>query len=238
MSRIPGRLAALMMALCALTAVTACSGGDDKPGDTPAANQPDGSPTLQQASTAMAGLKSVAFTLATEDKPPIMVKSGDIKLLKSGDAEGTLQITQSGQSVEMKIVAVGDSIYIKGVTGGWRKVPKTMAAALYDPSAVLDPNRGISKLLTTVAGPKVEGTEKINGKDADRVRGTLPKDTLGGLIPGITSDIQGQVWINKADHRLVRVKAEIPPVASGGDKGSVIINFTEFDAPYTFKAPQ
>ncbi|GAA2576972.1 LppX_LprAFG lipoprotein [Actinomadura fulvescens] len=237
MPSIPGRIIALVMALFALTAVSACSGGDDEPSK-PAANQPDGAPTLKQASTAMAGLSSVAFTLATEGKPPIMVKSGDLKLLKSGDAEGTLQITQSGQAVEMKIVAVGASIYVKGVTGGWRQVPKAMAATLYDPSAVLDPDRGISKLLTTMTNAKVEGTEKVNGKDAERVRATLPRDSLGGLIPGITSDIDGQVWITKADHRLVKVKANIPPAAGGGDKGSVIINFTEFNAPYTFRAPK
>jgi lipoprotein LprG len=107
----------------------------------------------------------------------------------------------------------------------------------YDPSAVLDPNRGIPKLLTSVSSPTTEASEKVNGKDAFRIKATLTKDSVGGLIPGVSSDIQGLIWVAKADHRLLKVKGDLPPGADG-NKGSVIINFTEFDKPYQIKAPQ
>jgi lipoprotein LprG len=236
MSSLRGRFLPVFLVLFALVgASAACSGGDGgEAGRSPAF---DAGQVLRQASGAMAKLRSVGFTLGTEGKPPIIVRGGEIKLLRSGDAEGTMTIVQSGQSVEMQIVAVGQSVYIKGVTGGWRQVPKAMAATLYDPSAVLDPNRGISKLLSSVTGVKAEGREKADGKDSYRVGVTLPKAAIGGLIPGIASDVRGQLWVSSSDHRLIKVRGEIPPLAQGGEKGSVIINFTEFDSAYTIKAP-
>jgi lipoprotein LprG len=226
------------MLLCALVgaSATACSGEEAKPSGAQAPAF-DAGQVLRQASAAMANLKSVGFAMTTEDKPPVPVRGGEISLLRSGDAEGTLTIVQSGQSVEMEIVAVGQNVYIKGLTGGWRQVPKAMASTLYDPSAVLDPDRGISKLLSSVTGAKAEGREKADGKDSYRVGVTLPRAAIGGLIPGISSDVRGQLWVSASDHRLIKVRGEIPPLAQGGEKGSVIITFTEFDTPYKINAP-
>ncbi|GLW62913.1 lipoprotein LprG precursor [Actinomadura rubrobrunea] len=209
-----------------LVAATACSGGDDGGGE----KQPPPQDTLRRASTAMRDLRSVAFTLSTEGDPGVPVRSGDVRLLRNGDAEGTLNLQQSGQAVEMKIVALGETFYVKGVTGGWQRYPKQLAAAMYDPSAVLDPNRGISRLLSSVAQPEAEKTEKVNGKDAYKVRGTLPKDVVAGLIPGLKGDVKGHVWVGTADHRLLKVKGDV-------NGGSVTVTFTEFDKPYKISAP-
>ncbi len=212
----------------------ACKGGDDGDGGKRAGG-PDATATLRQSAQAMGAVQSVALALSTEDKPQIPVRGGDIKLLKSGDAEGTIQLAQAGQTVEMNLVALGDAFYIKAVTGGWRKLPKAMAATMYDPSAVLDPQRGISKLLTSVSGAKTEATEEVAGKDAHRIAVTLPREALGDLVPGINQDVPGKVWVSAADHRLLRVRGDLP--AEGGGKASVTIDFTEFDKPYQIAAP-
>ena len=240
MSRTRDRLVLLIPVLCLLLAaavLTACDG--DKGGDGGADAKPafDAADTLRKASAAMADLKSVGFTLSTEGEPPIMVRGGDLKLLRRGDAKGTLTVEQSGQSVEMQVVALADAVYVKSVTGGWQQVPKALVASWYDPSAVLDPQRGISRLLSSVTQPKAEGTEKVGGKEARRIGVVLPKAEIGGLVPGIESDVRGQVWIGTADDRLLKVRGEIPPAAEGGDRGSVIITFTEFDAPYSIRRP-
>jgi lipoprotein LprG len=228
-----GRFAPLILVLMGL--VAGCSGGGGSGGSQ--APPFDAAQTLRQASAAMANVKSVGFTLASEEKPPIPVRAGEIQLLRNGDADGTVTLEQAGQSVEMQLVSVGESVYIKGVTGGWRQVPKALAASMYDPSAVLDPDRGIAKLLTSLTGAKAEAKEKVNGKDAYRMGVTLPRAAIGGLVPGIESDVRGQVWVGAADHRLLKVRGEVPPLAQGGEKGAVIITFTEFDEPYEIKAP-
>jgi lipoprotein LprG len=226
------RVTAALSLLPALVVATACSGGADS-----TTSFPEGRKVLAQASAAMREVKSLGFTLDTEGSPPVSVKRGDIKLLKSGDAQGTLQITQAGQAVEITFVLVGQTVHYKGITGGYQKLPRAMVAQLYDPSALLDPERGVAKLLTTATGPKTEAREKADGKDAYRVRATLPKDVAAALVPGVTADLPGQVWVATGDHRPVKLRMEIP-VAGGAGKGSVIVSLKEFNADYKIVAPK
>lgn len=222
------RILVLVPVLLALVLSGACSGGG-------AAEKADfdAAQVMRQAAQAMGDLQSVAFTVESEGTTPVIVKGGDLKLLRGGDAEGTLTVEQQGQNVEMKVVAVGESIYLDAGTGGWRKLPKALAASMYDPSAVLDPERGIAKLLESAAGAEPQAVEKVDGVEAYRVGATLPKDRVSGLVPGIGADLEGQVWVNKADHRLVKVRGAFPE-----GKGAVVISFTEFDAPYEISAPR
>lgn len=225
------RIFALVLLLPGLLFAGACDGGGS--GEPAKKADFDAAQTLRQAAQAMGSLKSVAFTVESEGKTPVIVKGGDMKLLRGGDAEGTLTVEQQGQNVEMKVVAVGDSIYLDAGTGGWRKLPKALAASMYDPSAVLDPQRGIAKLLTSATAPQAQAVEKVDGKQTNRVGATLPKAQVAGLIPGINADLAGQVWVNRADHRLVKVRGEFPQ-----GQGAVVITFTEFDAPYKISAPR
>src|ERR671914_2638901 len=95
--------------MLAVVVVAGCSGGEPLP---------DGKQVLQQAAAAMRGVQSAGFAIRSEGNPPISVKSADGKLLRSGDAEGTLRLDQSGQRVEMAFTLVGDTVYFKGATGG------------------------------------------------------------------------------------------------------------------------
>lgn len=233
----PSIRAVAATAALVLTAVTACSGGSGGSGASGAGKGlPAGADLMRQSSTAMGEVKSVGFTIRTDGKPSLLVKSADGKLLKSGDATGTLQVVQSGATVEMAFTVLGDSVYLKGATGGYRKVPKALAAALYDPSAILDPQRGIAPLLAKATGPEAEGKEKVGGQEAYRVKATLPKDSAAALVPGITQDLPGEVWLGVTDHRLLKVKADLPPAADGG-KGTVTVTFTDFNGDFKITAP-
>ncbi|WP_067461933.1 LppX_LprAFG lipoprotein [Actinomadura macra] len=224
------RILTLAQVLLALVVVTACDGGG---ADKPAKADFDAAGTLRRASAAMATVKSVGLTMESEGKPPISVRGGDMKLLRNGDAQGTLTMEQSGMDVEMKVVASGSSVYLDAGTGGWQKVPRALAALKYDPSAVLDPERGIAKLLGSLQAPKPEAVEKVAGAEAYRVAAKLPKDRVAGLIPGVTTDVDGKVWVRKSDGRLVKVRGTFP-----GGKDTVLITFTEFDVPYKISAPR
>ncbi|GAA4229735.1 hypothetical protein GCM10022254_22850 [Actinomadura meridiana] len=225
------RILVLVLLLPGLLFAGACDGGGS--GESGKKPDFDAARVLREAAQAMGGVRSVAFTMESEGKTPVVVKGGDLKLLRNGDATGTLTVEQRGQSVEMKVVALGQSIYLDAGTGGWRKVPKVLAATMYDPSAVLDPERGIVKLLSSATAPRAEAVEKVGGKETDRVAATLPKEQAAALIPGVDTDLEGQVWVNRSDHRLVKLVGRFPK-----EKGSVVISFTEFDASYTVSAPK
>jgi lipoprotein LprG len=218
-----------------LTTATACSGSGSGGGS--GEKLPAGADLMKQSSTAMAEVKSIGFAIRTDGTSSLPVKSADGKLLKSGDATGTLQVVQSGATVEMAFTVLGDSVYLKGVTGGYQKMPKALAIALYDPSAILDPQRGIAPLLAKASGPKSEAEENVGGQQAYRVKATLPKDSAAALVPGVTQDLTGQVWLGVSDHRLLKVKADLPPTADGG-KGTVTVTFTDFNSAFSITAPK
>ncbi|RAY13267.1 hypothetical protein DPM19_22355 [Actinomadura craniellae] len=217
-----------MTALLLAAGLSACS-GDSGP-------KPDGPAALRDAAAAMKDLTSIGFTIGTEGNPPIQISGGDVKLLRSGDAQGMLKLQQAGNAVETDFVLIGDLVYFKGPTGGYQKLPRAMVTSVYDPSAVLDPQRGIVKLLSSATGVQGEATEKVGGKDAHRVKVTLPAGSAATLVPGITKNLSGQVWISTTDKRLLKVRADIPQEA-GSDAGSVLVTFTEFNQNYKITAP-
>lgn len=220
-----------------LLAALVVAGCEDSPAPTTSADPGQGKRVLAGAAVAMKSLKSVGLAISTEGEPPISIAGGDIKLRKNGDATGRLRIRQSGQTVETEFVLLGGTAYLKGATGGYQRLPAGMVAAVYDPSAVLDPNRGISKLLTSATAPRLAGEEKVDGTRAYRVKLTLPRESAATLIPGISQDLPGQVWIAVDGDRLLKVKADVPAVEGGG-KGSVTVAFTEFDETYEITAPK
>src|SRR5439155_372274 len=97
-----------------------------------------------------------------------------------------------------EFVLVNGSLYIKGPTGGWQKLPAALSSSLYDPSAILDPARGIPKLLAGVQNAKTEGEEDVNGVATYKVTGTVPKDAMSGLLLGQASDRFGRKLLLQA----------------------------------------
>ncbi|HEY7488634.1 MAG TPA: LppX_LprAFG lipoprotein [Streptosporangiaceae bacterium] len=223
-----GRLTGLVQLVVALVLAGCSSGG----------SLPDGDKLLQQAATAMSAVKSIGFAIRSEGNPPISVKSADGKLLQSGDATGTIQLNQAGQPVEMAFTLVGDTVYFKGATGGYQKLPKATVLAVYDPSAILDPQRGIVELLKTATKPESEEKEKVGGQDAIRIKATLSKSVVPALVPGVTSDITGgQIWVSAKDSRVLKVRVPIPKPDGGGTQGAVTVTFSDFNTNFTITAP-
>jgi lipoprotein LprG len=225
MSSLGNRCRGLLLSVFLL--VTACGGGE---------SLPDGQQLLRQAATAMQGVKSVGFAIRSEGNPPIPIKSANGKLHQSGDATGTIQLNQSGQAVEMAFTLVGDTVYFKGATGGYQKLPKATVLAVYDPSAILDPQRGVVKLLNSATKPETEEREKVAGQDTLRVKATLSKSVVPALVPGVSADVEGQVWIAATDHKVLQAKVPIPK-AGGGTQGSVTVSFSDFNSNFTVTAP-
>jgi len=227
MSFITPRIAVVGLG-AALLATAGCGGSGGK--------LPAGSDLLKQSSTAMSTVTSVSFALRTEGQPGIPVKSADGKLLKSGDAQGSMQVSQLGLSVQLDFTLVGNTVYIKGLTGGVQKLDKSAVTKQYDPSAILDPQRGVSALLAKATGAKTVGKQSVNGQDAYDVTATLPKDAAASLVPGLAKDVAGEVWISTKDHRLLKVKATIP-AADGKTTGAVTVTLSDFNGKFTITPP-
>ncbi|MFI5896300.1 LppX_LprAFG lipoprotein [Actinoplanes sp. NPDC051513] len=232
------RIRPVLVLLAALVAVTSCTSSGDKNDkkDESAAGMPDAGTLLKDSATAMREIKTAKFLITADGAiSGLSLRRAEGTLTREGDAEGTAQIEQAGTNVDLTFVIVGDKIYIKGPTGGYQALPLSLAATVYDPSAILDPDKGIAKVLSTATDAKIEAAEAVDGTDAWRVALTANGADLATIIPGVTGDTPGKVWLGQQDKRLHKAVFTLP--AEGGATGTVTVTFQEFDAPVDIKAP-
>jgi lipoprotein LprG len=165
---------------------------------------------------------------------PIKKAEGDLK--RNGDAKGDIQLQQFGQLIQLEFVLLGGDAYLKFPTGGWQKSLGGTAAFPYDPSAILDPDRGISKLLTTATNARTEGSETVGGVDTYRVAVDFDNTAASVLVPGVPPGVKGQVWLDKQSKKMVKAVVNSP--ASGSTPAATMtVTLTNIDAPVTISAP-
>lgn len=233
MSRTSRALAALAALTLALTGCTAKKADTTTPpGNLPAAEQ-----LLTEAALAMAGVKTTHFTINVDGKiSGLTLHSAEGDLTREGAAKGKATVEQFGATIEAEFIVVNQKLYFKGPTGGFQELPLAVAASIYDPSAILDPARGVAKLLSAAKDPKVLGIDKVDGSDAYRVSMETDPTSLAAIIPGTPTGVTALLWLDVATKKLVKGEFTIP--ASGDNAGGkVLATFTKYDAPVTISAP-
>ncbi|GAA3408536.1 LppX_LprAFG lipoprotein [Streptosporangium vulgare] len=217
----------IIAVITAFSLVTACSGGGASDGTTAL---PNGADLVRKAADATRAVKSAAFSMETEGTPPVPVKKASGRLSGTGDADGTLQIDVMGSLQEINFVLIGETVHFKGVTGGFQQMSRSQLAAIYDPSAILNPEKGVVQLLTNALDAKTQAAEKLDGVDTYRVSATLSQQVLATMVPGLTQSVDAVLWIDKATSRLL--KADLPLTG-----GKVIVAFSDYDVPVQVTAP-
>ncbi|HZN20341.1 MAG TPA: LppX_LprAFG lipoprotein [Micromonosporaceae bacterium] len=215
-----------------LLGLLGCTKKNDSGGDLPAA---DG--LLKAAAEDMRTVTTVRFVIeASGTVAGLALRRAEGVLTREGDAQGKAQVEQFGTNIELEFIVKGSSMYIKGPTGGFQQVPLGLASTVYDPSAILDPDKGVANLLATATEGRTEAREAINGVDAYRVSAKLNTRAVSSLVPGVSGDITGQLWIGVDRPRLLKTTFAVPG-QSGTAAGTVTITLSDFDAPVTINAP-
>jgi lipoprotein LprG len=230
MSRTFRALAALTIFGIALTGCTKKSPSEE-------ANLPAASQLMSEGDKAMSDVKSAHFLI--DIKTPITglpLSKAEGDLTKEGNAKGTATIDMGGLKTEAAFVIVGQKLYLKLATGGYQELPLAVASTVYDPSAILDPQRGAAKLLRTAKNPKTEAKEQVDGKDTYRVSFEPDAAALAALIPTTASGVTAVVWLDAATKRIAKAEFTIPQ-SGGAAKGVAAVTFSNYDAPVTISAP-
>ncbi|HVK24867.1 MAG TPA: LppX_LprAFG lipoprotein [Actinokineospora sp.] len=230
----------IFLGALALTAALAagCTSDDSGGGDT--SGLPDGATLMKDAAAATRDIRSAHFTLKVNGSVsaiPVQNAEGDLTREggPSGAAKGTVKLTLLGQLIEGEFVLVDDSLYIKGPTGGFQKYPASLTSNLYDPSAILNPDKGIANVLAKVKDPRTEGKEDIDGVSTIRVKGLGDKDVVAAIVPGVSSDVEVTFWL-RADNKQP-VKASVALPSSEGKTATVDLTLTDAGKQVTITAP-
>jgi lipoprotein LprG len=219
------RIIALLVALV-ITLVTSCGGGGAQK-----TTLPDGARLLNDSATAMRTVTTIHFTIRVQGNVPgVPLRYADGRITRQGSAQGTAKVDRGGQLVQEEFVIIGDTLYLRGPTGDFQKLPSSVAGAVYDPSVILNPDRGIAALLVSGKDTTTEARELVAHVDTYRLRANFPRQSLGTLVPGLSKDTPGQVWIAVESSRVV--KAQFPV----GD-GLISVHFADYDAPVLIDGP-
>jgi lipoprotein LprG len=193
---------------------------------------------MTEGANAMSDVKTAHFVLTVDGAiTGLSLSKAEGDLTKEGNAKGTATIEQSGIKVEAAFVIVDQWLYLKLATGGYQKLPLAVAATVYDPSAILDPQRGAAQLLRTAKNPKTEALEKVDGKDAYKVTFDPDPTALAALIPTNASGVTATVWLYADSKKIAKAQFVIPTSGSAG-KGTVTVVFSNYDAAVSISAPQ
>jgi len=211
--------------------VSGCS-KKDEPTPTPSA-LPNGATLLAEAAATMTTVKTAHFALTVDgDIENLAISKAEGDLTREGNAKGTATLTQSGLKVETEFVIVGQDAYLKGPTGGFTKVPLAFAATVYDPSAILDPSRGVVNLLKAAKNPQTVAQEG----NAYKVTFEPDATALQAVVPTKVTGVTAAVWVDATTKQLTKGQFTVP--ASGGKPGGTItVVFSNFDASVTISAP-
>ncbi|TDV37543.1 LppX_LprAFG lipoprotein [Actinophytocola oryzae] len=227
----------LFVTLALTTAfASACSSSEETPAGG-GSSLPDGAGLLKDAAASTADIRSAHFTLTVNGElPEIPVKKAEGDLTREGGdgggAKGTVSMKLLGDLFEGDFVLVGNSLYIKGPTGGWQELPASMVRSLYDPAAILDPDRGVAKVLASVRDPKTEGTEDVDGVSTYRVTGRVEQDVVKNLVPGVGSDVDITFWVRQdGGHQPVKASVKL-------GEPTVDVTLSDIDKQVTITAPK
>lgn len=223
--RLVGPFAALIMSLI-IALVTACGGSIGQ-----SAGLPQGATVLADAAKAMRGVNTTRFSFDVQgDTPGVQLRSAEGQLTREGSAKGTAKVDEGRQLLELGFVIIGQNLYLRPPTGPVQKLPLSFAGAVYDPSAILNPDKGIAAALASGKDATTEEREQVDGVDTYRLKVTFPAQPMGALAPGLALDKASEIWVAVQGSRLI--KAQFPTTT-----GSVTAHFSEYDVPVQITPP-
>lgn len=224
--------AAVALLLALALGLSACSGADGTP---PPDRPTDPTAILAAASTAMAGVDFVHFTLTVDGTiQGVTISRAEGDLTRGGDAEGTAGITQFGQLIEARFVLKDGRLFIKGPTGGFVELPESATGSLYDPSVILDPERGVAAVLARATAPAVASSDD----SVSVVTAVVPQAVAAGLVPGLHSDVQATFRVAVAGNTLSSARFDVTDRSLTADEpASVTVELSDLDVPVDVTVP-
>jgi hypothetical protein len=194
---------------------------------------------IQKAGPAMQAANSFHFTLETgkvaKAPPGIFIMGVDGDVAKPNKLAGDVSATYSGIPVKIKVVVDGKNQYWTDPTSGkWGPMPSAL-----DMASFFDPSKGIADILSNVKGLASDGTEKIDGTDTYRLKGSVPATALKSLSSEVTAtgDLSSTLWIGASDFLLRRVRLE-GPLMSGEPQDVVrTINIKDYNKDVKIETP-
>lgn len=203
---------------------------------------PDPKAELRDAGVALGSVHSVTADLTFG--PGITLQgytlvSATSKLKPPSDSDSTFKVKQSDFLVDVRVVTVAGGIYLKVPFTPFTQLSPEQAASLPDPAGLMDPAKGLPALLGTARKPAIVGSEKVDGKDCDKVSAGFAASDVAAVLGNAVKpagDVSATFWISRSDH-LVRRLTLAGGLVEPGKSTTVDVHLHDFDAPLDIAKP-
>ncbi|MBB5789411.1 LppX_LprAFG lipoprotein [Jiangella mangrovi] len=230
------RILPAAIAVAAL-ALTACSDDGDGGGGEETA---DPQAQLDTAADLLNEASSVKFVVEGDDLPDdgTVVVGGEGVAVPPSSFEGEIRIRAGALPATIEVVSVDGTLWAQlPLTSGFDEVDAD-ELGFGDPGLLIDPDHGVSQLLTS--GTEVTATEqvRVDGEVYDQVESVLPGELVGEVLTIADPDAEVQaVWaIDESGH--LRQATLTGPFYDGGDEQTYTVSLDDYDEPAEISAPE
>jgi lipoprotein LprG len=244
---LPRRLAAGLSATLLVLSVTACSGDEgaasNEKADTDESGEASPEEVMAYAKKLLDETSGVEISLSTDDEPDrdAFLKSATGTIVADPPAfEGSAEGRYMGfDASDITIVSVDGDFYVDLPIRGFQKLdPAELCAP--DPAELLDPDSGVSSVLTS-AEDLEQGDSERGGPDNAEVltvyTGTVPGDAIANVLPCAPGDsFDAKLTINEDGYLRA---AEVTGEFFKGDTGEITytIDVEDYDVEKDIAKP-
>ncbi len=174
---------------------------------------------LDRASAALADTNTMQFDLEIDGDSWIdpahtmrlISAKGNLERPDKVDVEFQVNLL-GAQNVSIRMITIGEKSWTTDLlTGKWGASPPEFG---YNPAVLFDNQKGLGPVAGRLKDPKVEGSEKVGGRDAWRISGTVDKATIDPLTSGVVGgdEVGITLWIDKGNDNILRIEIQEPEI--------------------------
>lgn len=196
---------------------------------------PGGSDLVSAAVAGFDALRTVRYELNVSGTiPGLDVREVDGQAGRGSPAYGHADVQQGTTRIQMTFLVDGRTLYLTDEHGNrtQRPVPEP-----YGPEVLLDPSRGLPRLLSGATELKTETREDVKGVQTYRITGELARAVVSSVVPAIQADVDVKFWVTQSEPReLVRVWMQVPPRQPNEGAVMLELGLSDVNAPISTAA--
>jgi lipoprotein LprG len=222
-----GALAALVTA----AVLSGCGGGQ------PAESASD---LLTRAKTTLDDASSAHFVLTSENAPTsgTALVGGEGDIARPSSFEGTLKVVALGATADLEVVSVDGTVYAQLPFSSGFSVVDPAQFGFGDPGALLDPDTGISQLLSQAESAELGEEKRVDGEVVQEVSAEIPGDLVEQILTSAdpSKPVQGVFSIASDSGELRRAQLT-GPFFSADQDATFTLELSDFGADVEITAP-
>ncbi|MEO8898864.1 MAG: LppX_LprAFG lipoprotein [Candidatus Dormibacter sp.] len=170
---------------------------------------PDPAQLLRDGKQSVDSAPSLHFTLTSANVggTGTLISGGQGVAKRPDGFAGTLTVVAAGFTVSVDVVSVAGVFYARTPLGTGFDKTDPAQYGFGDPGKLLDPNNGLSSLLSVCSSPSNGSGDRLNGEQLDEVTCAMPGARVAALLTSAdpSQPVQATIGVDSTTHQLRRV---------------------------------